>query len=147
MSDVSAEPIDPNAFIGGVEDDYSVTMDPGVRDMWCEALASGQYAQGIGVLRTQSNRFCPLGVLTDLAVQEDVVVWDSLFDMKRPLYICQGFTNNLAPAVRVWAGIKGAHPSEQIMLQWAGSWHPLWRINDHYRLPFDVQAHLISLQY
>lgn len=148
MSDlVSADPLDPNAFVGGVEASYDVSMNTTVRDLWCDALESGTYPQGRYVLRTQDNRYCPLGVLTDLAVEADVVVWDSLFGMKKPLYCVQGITNNLAPAVRVWAGIKGAHPSEQVMLEWAGAWHPLYRLNDHYRLPFDVLAHLIRLQY
>lgn len=33
---------------------------------WTEALRSGKYKQGAGVLRDESGRFCVLGVLCDL---------------------------------------------------------------------------------
>lgn len=34
---------------------------------WCEALRSGRYQYGKGVLRSKSNKYCSLGVLCDIS--------------------------------------------------------------------------------
>lgn len=41
-------------------------MHAELKQKWVEALRSGQYTQGKGVLRTGADRFCCLGVLCDL---------------------------------------------------------------------------------
>lgn len=41
-------------------------MDAQLKQKWLEALRSGKYEQGSGVLRTETNRFCCLGVLCDV---------------------------------------------------------------------------------
>lgn len=48
-------------------------MDPDVKAKWVEALRSGEYKQGKGVLE-QEGKFCCLGVLCDLAVKNGVQV-------------------------------------------------------------------------
>lgn len=44
-------------------------MDPILKQKWCNALRSGKYKQGTGVLRDCDDKYCCLGVLCD--------IWDS----------------------------------------------------------------------
>lgn len=41
-------------------------MNPEIKTKWVAALRSGYYIQGTGVLRSQGNKFCCLGVLCDI---------------------------------------------------------------------------------
>lgn len=41
-------------------------MNPEIKAQWLEALRSGKYKQGRGMLRTPENSFCCLGVLCDV---------------------------------------------------------------------------------
>lgn len=41
-------------------------MKAELKQKWIQALSSGQYQQGSGVLRDKHDRFCCLGVLCDL---------------------------------------------------------------------------------
>jgi hypothetical protein len=41
-------------------------MKPEIKAMWLDALRSGEYRQGQGVLRSEDNEYCCLGVLCDL---------------------------------------------------------------------------------
>jgi len=41
-------------------------MNKEVKQKWIEALRSGKYSQGEGVLRDHADRFCCLGVLCDV---------------------------------------------------------------------------------
>lgn len=50
-------------------------MDPEVRRRWLEALRSGEYAQGIGYLRSVAG-FCPLGVLLDVSSDNLEGTWN-----------------------------------------------------------------------
>ncbi len=47
-------------------------MDTAIKAEWVDALRSGDYAQGGGVLR-RGNNFCCLGVLCDIAVKHGVI--------------------------------------------------------------------------
>ena len=49
-------------------------MKPEIQAEWVAALRSGEYKQGTGVLRSEANEFCCLGVLCDLAVKAGVAV-------------------------------------------------------------------------
>ena len=52
-------------------------MNQEVKKRWIDALRSGDYKQGAGCLRIDSsNRFCCLGVLTDLYFKEKNCEWD-----------------------------------------------------------------------
>lgn len=48
-------------------------MKPEIKQQWVEALESGEYRQGNGVLQTADDRYCCLGVLSDLAVKAGVI--------------------------------------------------------------------------
>lgn len=41
-------------------------MNLEIKKQWVAALRSGEYEQGFGVLREAENKYCCLGVLTDL---------------------------------------------------------------------------------
>ena len=44
-------------------------MNQEIKEKWVAALRSGEYQQGQNVLRTKDDKFCCLGVLTDLCVK------------------------------------------------------------------------------
>lgn len=44
-------------------------MNPEIKQKWIDALTSGEYEQGAGVLR-EGNKYCCLGVLCDLYIKE-----------------------------------------------------------------------------
>ena len=50
-------------------------MNPEWKTKWLNALRSGEYAQGSGVLRDPEDKFCCLGVLTDLVIKDGEGSW------------------------------------------------------------------------
>lgn len=56
-------------------------MNKEIKKMWVDALRSGKYKQGQGWLRTANNKYCCLGVLCDLAVNEERVRRDLVKDV------------------------------------------------------------------
>jgi hypothetical protein len=59
-------------------------MDKAIKVQWVAALRSGQYAQGYQRLR-EEDRFCCLGVLCDLAMQEERdYAWQEAYSRVRP---------------------------------------------------------------
>lgn len=79
-------------------------MHPEVRDLWADALESGEYKQGHGALRDNEDRFCCLGVLCDLAVKAGVI--------PEPSQYHSGYTYGIDSAllpreVQQWAGWFG----------------------------------------
>jgi hypothetical protein len=54
-------------------------MNPVVKEKWITALKSGKYQQGRGQLRSFNDKFCCLGVLCDILVNEypDKFKWTS----------------------------------------------------------------------
>lgn len=53
-------------------------MKAEIKQKWLEALRSGQYQQGKGVLRDSLDRFCCLGVLCDIV---DKSRWGAAYDV------------------------------------------------------------------
>jgi hypothetical protein len=41
-------------------------MKTKIKELWIEALRSGKYQQGEGLLKTQDGKYCCLGVLCDI---------------------------------------------------------------------------------
>lgn len=85
-------------------------MNPEVKKMWIDALESGEYKQGQGQLRTAaSNKFCCLGVLSDLAYKAGVIDEPELIDgdsfsgWRYDETAC-----GLPPVVGEWAGLYRA---------------------------------------
>jgi hypothetical protein len=92
-------------------------MNPDIKQKWLDALRSGEYQQGEKVLRTADNKFCCLGVLTDIAIKEGVgnLTWNE----KKPLgWLVKNTeddeaTKVLPPEVSEWAGLDSDNPSVQ----------------------------------
>lgn len=42
-------------------------MNPEIKAKWLDALRSGKYAQGYGLLRSGIDKYCCIGVLCDIA--------------------------------------------------------------------------------
>jgi hypothetical protein len=74
-------------------------MNSQVKQLWVEALRSGLYKQGIGVLRNTENEYCCLGVLCDIYDDQG---WGQPNDYMYPYFGSEGF---LPLKVQEWAGI------------------------------------------
>ena len=94
-------------------------MKKRVKDLWIEALLSGEYKQTQGYLRTNEG-FCCLGVLCDLANKEGVGRWgkegEEIITANRTAYPFavseeSGSAWMLPPEVRKWAGMKSSNGS------------------------------------
>ena len=80
-------------------------MKTEIRDLWVEALRSGEYEQGRSALRPEKGRFCCLGVLCDL---------HSLANKAGEGWSGEsyaGWTNYLPAEVRDWAGLDANDPA------------------------------------
>ncbi len=65
-------------------------MDRTLVDKWVEALRSGEYEQGNGVLRSVNDKFCCLGVLFDVMVKEGRGKWVDGPDASTRMYAEMG---------------------------------------------------------
>jgi hypothetical protein len=88
-------------------------MKPEIKQIWIDALLSGEYEQGRGLLCHISDGntyWCCLGVLTDLAVKSGVEIDKSLdSDSKnsnQEVFYFNGQHEKLPQAVMDWAGIS-----------------------------------------
>lgn len=86
-------------------------MDKRIKALWIGALRGGEYAQGVGRLRSkETDKFCCLGVLCDLASKEGVGDWRSYEDDVLAVNFLtegEGVESAFLPrAVRAWAGIS-----------------------------------------
>ncbi len=101
-------------------------MNPEVKVKWLEALRSGEYRQTKGTLRRPGDRFCCLGVLSDLYTKEVEGSWEwyrddcSVYGMVNGSY---GMVNgsgsdvaivDLLPCIRDWAGLEGRNPEVHV---------------------------------
>jgi hypothetical protein len=75
-----------------------------VRKLWIKALKSkSKYIQGKGSLRSIDDRYCCLGVLCDLAVQNAIIPKPVIFG---GCYYYLSFGTALPEIVREWAGLR-----------------------------------------
>jgi len=86
-------------------------LAPAVKTQFLNALRSGDYDQGRLKLRDYTNRYCCLGVLTDLAVKAGVISWvESEYGWgvreKLPNGTEQINTTDLSDKVMRWAGLE-----------------------------------------
>lgn len=104
-------------------------MNPEIKKIWLDALRSGEYKQGDGVLAKtvewdEKPRYCCLGVLCDIAAKQGVPIEitppkDEVFNE----WEFDNETESLPESVREWAGIEdslGGFPnaSENSMDTW-----------------------------
>ncbi len=87
-----------------------------MRDRWIPALRSGDYVQGHGALRSQDDRYCCLGVLTDLLVQDGLIpAWDLFQDDEGPpTYAVDGERHYLPTQVRDAIGTQNMMAFERL---------------------------------
>lgn len=80
-------------------------MKKDIKDKWVAALRSGEYKQTIATLNYNNERFCCLGVLCELAIQDGVEL-----SKKQDLgfYRYNNTETQLPKPVMEWAGIKTA---------------------------------------
>lgn len=74
-----------------------------VRQKWVEMLRSGKYEQGKNRLRGIDNKYCCLGVLCELAVQEKVINPPVLMGQE---YAYDDDTVELTHRIKDWSGIR-----------------------------------------
>jgi hypothetical protein len=92
-------------------------MNPEIKDRWLRALRSGEYRQGRGRLKGTSTfdgsaRYCCLGVLCELAVQDGVIPAPEETG-PRSLYGSDGELtwSDLPTSVAAWAGLDDHDPA------------------------------------
>lgn len=79
-------------------------MNEEVKQKWLEALRSGEYEQGKEMLRRHDDKFCCLGVLTDLYVKDNATEWQ--VNDNGDWYVGDdGETQFLAFEVQEWADL------------------------------------------
>lgn len=81
-------------------------MKPDVKTVWCAALRSKKYKQGKRYLR-KKNRYCCLGVLTDLYLKAHNLKWSKSKEKDVYSFSCTSFS--LPEPVCKWADL-GAFP-------------------------------------
>ena len=90
------------------------TMNKEIKELWLNALRSGEYKQCRGRLMKETSEgqrsFCCLGVLTDLALKEGVIEhkWElehNRIQMNYDYFVVNNEVGCLIPEVMKWAGI------------------------------------------
>jgi hypothetical protein len=92
-------------------------VNPDIKARWLAALRSGQYQQGQKYLKV-NDRFCCLGVLCDLAVEDGVAEWgpsgychsEATARTDLDYDLVNNSNTSLPPAVQAWAGLDQADP-------------------------------------
>lgn len=87
-------------------------MNPEIKARWVAALRSGEYRQGDGFLRIHqaddSDLYCCLGVLCDLAVQDGLAFWSKPKSSQAAASIVTQASRDctgLPVPIREWAGL------------------------------------------
>lgn len=93
-------------------------MNPQVKEMWVNALRSGDYNQTQGKLRTPGG-FCCLGVLTDLYLKEKNYEWipqsnDPENISPEDYYTFEQTDDFLPTSVQKWAGLNTSCPEVMV---------------------------------
>lgn len=88
-------------------------MNPDVKARWINALRSGAYPQGFGLLSYIDSegtaRYCALGVLCELAYREGVVTKET-YPYEEGVFSYEGQHETLPKAVQQWAGLNSNNP-------------------------------------
>ena len=104
---------------------------------WVEALRSGQYRQGKGVLNNRDT-YCCLGVACEVAVKNKVldVQYEDYPNFNYKVY--DGYKTQLPPSVMEWLGVRtpmGAYKKPYTSLA---------ILNDYDNYTFDMIANVIE---
>ena len=120
-------------------------MKYNIMKKWTKALRSGEYEQGKGQLVDDKDRFCCLGVLCNLAVDEDIGEWKD----KGQYYVFLDKQKNareddLSVLVQKWAGINS---SQVYFGDKENPYSTLIYLNDDGNKTFEEIADIIELNY
>lgn len=86
-------------------------MKPEIKEKWVKALRSGEYIQGRSMLHPGPERWCCLGVLTDIYAKENNISWQNNPYGEEGTASFQGEFNLLPSSVYRWAGLAGSNPA------------------------------------
>lgn len=91
-------------------------MNPVVKQRWVDGLLSGTYIQGQSCLRTSDDKFCCLGVLTDIYSKESGIEWSKNVRANSLLVVhsFQGEPTLLPAVVQEWAELRSENPDTDI---------------------------------
>lgn len=113
-----------------------------VKEMWIEALESGEYKQGMGCLNS-GDKFCCLGVLCELAYKEGVVQKHAVEGYEETFY--DNADDVLPFSVKEWAGLSETNPEVEIEDESGDLMNEtLIELNDSHELTFKQIAEIIK---
>lgn len=124
-------------------------MNPEIKKRWTDALRSGKYEQGSSRLNLKDEQYCCLGVLCELAVEDNIVTKDFSNEITGVIkYIendARGESGTALPPSVVWQWAD----LESISVEIEGRYHrSLTEINDSMvGYNFDKIADLIDEQF
>lgn len=111
-------------------------MKKSVMKKWVEALRSGEYFQGYGMLK-HNDSYCCLGVLCEISKKAK---WKAI-QKNSSMYLYSGNGEILPPKVWEWAGLKSGNPGIEEHS------HYLSEFNDSRNYSFEDIADLIEQNY
>ena len=89
---------------------HIIKMKPEIKEMWIEALLSGDYQQGQHYLCQDnddgSKSWCCLGVLTDLAMKNGVDIDMERYSHDSNVYTFDNQSETVPLSVKDWAGLE-----------------------------------------
>lgn len=113
-------------------------MNQEIKDRWVNALESGRYRQGVGMLHTNHGgveQFCCLGVLSDLAHLDGVVAREYVpteFGIDSFYRYDSCSVMSLSRTVVKWAELDRSNPD----VEYLDRLRPLAFLNDVLAVPF-----------
>jgi hypothetical protein len=114
-------------------------MNTEIKAQWVDKLRNGGYAQGLGVLRSEDDKFCCLGVLCELAVEASAVVRNKL-PVDHYSYGKAGMTGLLPVEVMQWSGLDYQSPWVEIHVDGSAENFSLYQLNDIEKYSFQQIA-------
>ena len=121
-------------------------MNQEVKAQWVAALRSGAYEQGRSHLRSTEDKFCCLGVLCDVAVEQGLATWQPSMLNPDAFYVAGKGTDRspalLPVVVQQWAGLCGSPQFTGGGGEYAGC--ALTSVNDNEQETFSGIADLIE---
>lgn len=80
-------------------------MKKDIAEKWVAALRSSKYKQGHSVLQNKYGEFCCLGVLCELAVNENIIPPPTM-ESDRVIYDIMDTTGISSTKIREWSGLQ-----------------------------------------
>lgn len=121
-------------------------MKSEIKKLWVDALRSGEFEQGTGALRRvlpgNTDKYCCLGVLSELAYRAGVVGVGRTLE-SRGVTQYGNATAYLPPEVCEWAGISMEEDGD-VDLRYEDGYEPATHLNDSVRLTFAQIADCIE---